>query len=265
MAGKPWTQEEKDFVKANYVSMSCAEMAEQLPGRTTRSVQHLFGQLGLERPQPKIGDKLGRYEILELFYSNTTPKKMMAKCQCECGQVKVVRATDLAQGRIVSCGCWKAEKAGERTTIRNQTHSMSSSPLYRQWAAMKTRCTNQNQKSWDDYGGRGITLCDEWQQFEPFRDWAMANGYQEGLEIDRRENSGNYEPGNCRWVTKIVQQNNRRSNHLIEAFGETKTIAEWVRDPRCVVCYQTLLDRINKLNWPSMEEALTIPPRPFKN
>jgi hypothetical protein len=93
---------------------------------------------------------------------------------------------------------------------------------------MKTRCTNPNAPVFQNYGARGITVCDEWfNNYEAFRDWAMANGYADDLEIDRRENDGNYEPGNCRWVTRIVQQRNSRNNHLVTIDGVTRCVIEW--------------------------------------
>jgi hypothetical protein len=95
---------------------------------------------------------------------------------------------------------------------------------------MKLRCHTTTNKDYERYGGRGITVCEEWKNFSTFYEWAMANGYQDNLTIDRIDNDGNYEPSNCRWTTQKEQQNNRRNNHLITHNGETHTIAEWSRN-----------------------------------
>lgn len=112
--------------------------------------------------------------------------------------------------------------------MQYEKHGMSKTSLHRIWRLMKCRCSNPRHEKYKDYGGRGITVCPEWKNsFIAFRDWALANGYQEGLSIDRKDNSGNYEPSNCRWTTVKVQANNRRSNHLFTLNGETHTIKEW--------------------------------------
>ncbi len=146
-------------------------------------------------------------------------------------------------------------------------HGLMEHPLYGVWARMNNRCTNPNYKGYHCYGARGIRMCSEWNDFNVFYEWAIANGYSEGLEIDRRDNDGNYEPENCRFVTSKVNQNNRSNNHRVTAFGETKTVAEWVDDPRCPVTYQALLARLGRHGWP-VEAALTVPPhagKPLRN
>src|SRR5699024_1643536 len=121
---------------------------------------------------------------------------------------------------------------------------------------MKERCLQENNARFSDYGGRGISICEEWlgnNGFMNFYKWAMANGYADNLSIDRINNDGNYEPSNCRWVEARVQANNVRSNHLITYQNETHTIAEWSRIRG--IPYQRLLQRINKLRW-DVERAL---------
>lgn len=110
------------------------------------------------------------------------------------------------------------------------THDMSKSKLFYTWCNMRHRCLNFNRPDYQYYGGRGITVCSEWEaSFNAFKDWAFNNGYQEGLTIDRIDVNGNYEPTNCRWVTRIEQANNMRTNLLITVDGITKTAAEWGR------------------------------------
>ena len=93
-------------------------------------------------------------------------------------------------------------------------HGGTGSRLFNIWRMIKTRCTNPNFKKYNLYGGRGITICDEWLEFIPFRDWSLNNGYGEGLEIDRENTNGNYEPSNCRWTTSEENQRNRRNNKI---------------------------------------------------
>lgn len=106
-------------------------------------------------------------------------------------------------------------------------HNMSHTRLYQVWNAMKMRCANPNAISYKYYGGKGITVCDEWQTFEVFRDWALSNGYREGLSIDRIDSNGNYEPSNCRWATSKEQQNNTSYNRVLTYGDETHNITQW--------------------------------------
>ena len=136
-----------------------------------------------------------------------------------------------------------------------KSHGKQPSRLYRIWSNMKNRCTNPNADNYLFYGGRGIKVCDEWRDdFIPFRDWAIANGYTDKLTLDRIDNDGNYEPSNCRWETHLHQCNNTRRNHLLTFQGETHTISEWAR----IVGMRpdTLERRINHRGW-SVEKALT--------
>jgi hypothetical protein len=125
---------------------------------------------------------------------------------------------------------------------------------------MKQRCRNPNNEKYPRYGGRGIEV--RFTGWAQFRDWAYANGYREGLTIDRIDNDGHYEPSNCRWVDLRAQQRNTSKNSLLTAFGETKTVVEWSEDPRCVVGYVALVQRVRKgKNW-TPEEVLTTPLQP---
>ena len=91
---------------------------------------------------------------------------------------------------------------------------------------MRKRCQNPNAYNYDNYGGRGISVCEEWNDYYTFRDWSLGNGYQDDLSIDRIDVNGNYQPDNCRWVTRDVQANNRRTNRILEMDGEFHTVAE---------------------------------------
>lgn len=123
---------------------------------------------------------------------------------------------------------------------------------------MINRCSSVGWKSYKNYGGRGIQVCPEWKaSFEVFRDWALANGYQDDLTLDRKDVNGNYEPSNCRWATKKQQANNTRKSLYLEFNGEVKTAKEWADE--LGLNYNTLYSRITTKGW-SVEKALTTPP-----
>lgn len=150
------------------------------------------------------------------------------RCICSCGNECIAEGKSLISGAKRSCGCLNKEVLASGNCRR--THGMVGTHLYHIWRGMKDRCLNFNNKNYDRYGGRGIKICNEWlDNFQAFYDWAIENGYQEGLTIDRINNNGNYEPLNCRWVNYIVQANNRSNNHLITVDGETHTVSEWSR------------------------------------
>ena len=134
-----------------------------------------------------------------------------------------------------------------------KSHGMYGTRIYGIWAHIKSRCYNPSVERYKYYGGRGISMCEEWRNsFEAFYEWAMANGYKEGLSIDRIDNNGNYEPSNCRWVTTVDQMNNTTRNQSITYNGETHTIAEWARIAN--IPYKAFYARL-KRGW-GMEKAL---------
>ena len=124
--------------------------------------------------------------------------KTYYKCVCECGSTLKVRGDHLQDGHVASCGCLHKERSHEL----NVRHGMAKSRLYSIWLNMRQRCLNVKHTSYKYYGGAGVCICNEWKLFEPFKDWAVANGYAPTLTIDRIESSGPYAPGNCRWITQ---------------------------------------------------------------
>ena len=133
----------------------------------------------------------------------------------------------MIRGLIKSCGCLKKEQ-DKINLAGHHKHLKSNTNLYTIWQDVKKRCYNPNYKSYSRWGGRGITVCDEWKNdFMSFYKWSVENGYQDGLTIDRIDNNGNYEPSNCRWVTQKEQANNRSSNIDITIGNSTRTLKEW--------------------------------------
>ena len=142
------------------------------------------------------------------------------ECECECGNKKIVRADSLQNGTIKSCGCARNNP---------RSHGFCGTKIYKRWEDMKARCLNHNNKHYKDYGGRGITICQEWlSDFMNFYNWAINNGYSDSLSIDRIDVNGNYEPSNCRWVTMKNQMRNTRLTHYIEYNGEKHCVSEWL-------------------------------------
>lgn len=200
------------------------------------------------------GQRFGRLVVIERDCLREIRKEHDSNwiCKCDCGEMTVVSRGNLLSGDIKSCGCLRKEYMKNKKT----THGMTNTRLYQIWFGIKKRCNNKNSVNYDIYGGRGIAICSEWQEFEPFYEWAMANGYSDDLTIDRIDVNGNYEPDNCRWATMKEQANNTRRNHYLTFNGKTQTISQWATEVD--LPYSVLKGRINKYNW-SVEDALTTP------
>lgn len=171
------------------------------------------------------GKRFGRLTVIGV--EDNGKRQTYYACQCDCGNVKVIRADALVGGCTVSCGCKKKEQDKINLTA-NHSHKMSGTRLYNIWVGLKGRCNNPNDARYDRYGGRGISVCEEWDKsFQSFYDWAVSNGYSDDLTIDRIDNGGNYTPTNCKWSTSKEQCNNRSSNINIKIGNTTKTLTEW--------------------------------------
>lgn len=168
------------------------------------------------------GKRFGKITVINYAYSKNG--HTFWNCECECGTKKVIMGTSLNTGKTKSCGCLIAES--------KTTHGLSYHPLYRVHSTMKQRCYNYNCEDYYLYGGKGIIICDEWLGINGvvnFYNWAMNNGYEQGLEIDRIDSDDNYEPDNCRWVNDIEQANNTSRNISFTIDNETRTFMDWCR------------------------------------
>lgn len=194
------------------------------------------------------GQKFGRLTAEYMFRENGRVKW---HCSCECGGQIDALGAELRLGKPKSCGCLKIERTKECTT----THGMSNSRIYRTWFGMKKRCLSPNDKAYKHYGGRGISICDEWMDFQKFYDWSMENGYTDELTIERIDVNGNYCPENCKWIPFKEQAYNKRTNRLITYKGETKTMKEWSEEYG--IRMSVIHERLKK--GMSVEETFTTP------
>lgn len=205
------------------------------------------------------GQKYGRLTAIEV---DTTKHKAITYwiCECECGKRKSVSTGNLRSGAVLSCGCLQKEKAIQAKTKHGNLHHEGKEPrLYRIWKCIRNRCygANSQRDCYKNYAGRGISMCEEWDDFTAFEKWALENGYADNLSIDRIDVNGDYEPSNCRWADTKTQANNTRRNVRITYNGETHTFAEW---GRIVGIKSSIIrSRIVERGW-SVEEALTIIP-----
>lgn len=171
-----------------------------------------------------IGKKYGRMTILEVVGQTKNYEKLV-RCKCDCGNEKVVRLALLKNGHTKSCGCFNSEKSSrhmkrlhDKGMVPHVVHGKSETALYRVWASMKARCLNPDEPAYPNYGGRGITVCEEWRDsFTAFYDWAIKD-YRKGLTLDRMNVNGGYSPDNCRWVTRKEQARNKRNNVSVSQY-----------------------------------------------
>lgn len=213
-----------------------------------------------------VGEKIGRYTVLEFAGVHITSggyRKRLFKCRCDCGVEKIVKADALNWAKnhnlMISCGCYTREinSLKEYPGVPRRSNHVAyegEERLHRIWAGIKRRCFNPSEPAYKNYGGRGITICEEWKNgFRAFADWAKANGYNDSLTVERIDVNGNYCPENCKWITLKEQGSNRRNNHFITYNGETLTINQWalkLKIPR------TRIKARLKRGW-SIEEAFS--------
>ena len=188
-----------------------------------------------------VGQRYGRLTVLNR--AGSFGRHSAWECACDCGNSKVVRANSLRRGNTRSCGCIVSEGNSTR-------HGQHRSKTYKIWSGMKQRCLCVSNANFSRYGGRGITVCERWLVFENFI--ADMGEKPAGMSLDRIDNDGNYEPGNCRWATIKTQARNMRSNVRWTHNGECLTIAEWAE--RAGIDRTLLRNRVAR-GW-SIEEAM---------
>ena len=183
------------------------------------------------------GMKFGRLIVIRRYGTKIYGRTYRATwlCRCDCGKTHVVDTRNLTCGLTKSCGCLNLEVFNTNLTNRIPKHGYCSTKkqknaqtdLYHVWLSIKQRCFNTNQKEYHRYGGRGITICDEWKNNPvAFVDWCLSHGYKKGLEIDRIDNDGNYEPGNCQFISK-AENIKKNAKHKITVDGVTLSANEW--------------------------------------
>ena len=204
------------------------------------------------------GKRFGRLVVLKEAENSEHRKNRHVSwvCKCDCGNTITTKSSNLTRGLTQSCGCLHSDRVKESHT----KHGHANSRLYSIHKGMKQRCYNPKALRYDRYGARGITVCDEWNGangFENFYEWSQLNGYSDGLTIDRIDNNKGYFPENCRWANSYEQGNNKSSNRLISANGETHTVAEWSRITG--INKNTIIGRLDNLGW-SEEDSVNRKP-----
>lgn len=186
------------------------------------------------------GEKFNRLTVLKREENKGTRAYWL--CKCDCGNEIITDGKRLRSGYTKSCGCLQKEKAFFNNKFK---HGLADTRLSNIYFKMKSRCTNSHSKRYKDYGGRGITICDEWmKESKNFFEWAINNGYKKDLTLERINNEKGYSPDNCKWATYQDQANNTRRNHLVTIDGESHTIAEWSRITN--ISYSTIRARIRR-------------------
>lgn len=179
------------------------------------------------------GQTFGRLKVIK--YTRRKNSYTMFLCKCECGNEKEVSSHHLKRGNTISCGCYQKEKNHEKK------HGETGTKIYGLWSSIKQRCYNPKNQAFDNYGGRGIKMCDEWQDFISFKKWLMKSGYKEGLTLERLDFNSDYTPENCTFIPLEQQTKNTRRNLFIEYNGKKMIMSDWAIETG--INYRTLLSR----------------------
>lgn len=179
----------------------------------------------------------------------------MWRCRCDCGNERLVAPTKLKSGSTKSCGCGKIARIKADVRFDRTTHGGNKERLHNIWCSMRSRCGTPTCKDYPSYGGRGIAVCAEWNDYVAFRDWALSHGYDDTLTIERKDVNGNYCPENCCWIPLKDQNGNKRTSHWVEYNGERHIVSDWARIYGMDA--GTLHNRL-RLGW-SMDSAISTP------
>ncbi len=208
------------------------------------------------RPIDLTGARFGRLVVLKQSIGSGRGAYWL--CECDCGTQKVIASSCLRSGKTKSCGCLHDELSAARMIQQNTTHAESHTRLYGIWSDMRKRCFNKHHWAYERYGGRGITVCSEWENYQTFAIWAKRNGYSDDLTLDRVDNNKSYTPKNCRWVDRKTQARNKSNNPKFTFNEKTLTLADWAEQMN--MPYTTLYGRVHNYGW-SIQKALTTPIR----
>ncbi|PKH09828.1 hypothetical protein [Planomicrobium sp. MB-3u-38] len=204
-----------------------------------------------------VGKRFGKLTCIRMTGRDNQYRQQWL-CECDCGNETTVIASSLKRGSTQSCGCIQKAALLKANTV----HSFSSNGkgrtprLYSIWRNMKQRCFNPKATKYNRYGGRGITVCEDWRVYINFHRWAVENGYQDTHTLDRKNGDGNYEPGNCQWVPVAIQNLNKSDNRVIEFSGKKMTLKEW--SDSLDINYTTLRARLDQYGW-SVDKAFKTP------
>lgn len=211
--------------KSKYATWLCKCDCGNLAVRTSKNLQIGYNS-GCDKCRRTKEDLSGKRfgKLMVVSKSGNKNRNVYWKCLCDCGNEIEVKTAELNRATTISCGCYSKKRFVEENTKHNKSHTR----LYKIWYGMKRRCYERSNDAFPMYGGRGITICQEWlDDFINFYNWSMENGYSDDLTIDRIDPNGNYCPENCRWATKLIQARNQRKTIMIELFGINKPLVEW--------------------------------------
>lgn len=213
----------------------------------------------MTRYEDLTGRRFGKLLVLGENHS-TKRNRRYWNCRCDCGNTRIVPTAFLNNGRVEKCSsCCKKAQSENAIKVSKSKHGMVKTKLWRCWRSMRTRCSYPRTNGYNNYGGRGIKVCDEWDKsFEKFMEWAYSNGYEENLTLDRIDVNGDYCPENCRWLTIKQQANNKRTNFVITHNGVSHTLSEWSEITG--INKNTLESRLKKYGWET-ERALSVKPK----
>lgn len=191
-----------------------------------------------------LGKTFGRLTVIEDFGCDIQNSMRKVAAICECGNITECYLNHLRRGTTQSCGCLRRERHLASIT----KHKLCRHPLYRCWYDMIDRCYRQKNKSYNNYGGRGISVCQKWRKsFVAFYDWAIENGWKKTLQLDRKNNSLNYSPSNCRFITAARNNRNKRTNVFLEYDGKKMILPDWAT--YLGISIWTIRNRLEK-GWP---------------
>jgi len=214
----------------------------------------------MAKPKDLTNKKFGRLTAINLHLRDEKSNSYWL-CKCNCGKETIVLIGSLTSGNTKSCGCYREEQSNKALIERSTTHGETKTRLHNIWHGMKQRCGYKKSINYKWYGAKGISVCDEWgKSYITFRDWAISNGYEGNLSIDRIDFNKNYEASNCRWVTPKEQANNRSNNKNITHNGVTKNLNEWAEHLN--IKESTISMRL-KIGW-SESDAVTKPVGNYK-